>query len=102
MNQFEEFSEAAFDASLSVMGEDVKIRGKVRRAIVDTIAAAEALEAGGAVPSSLVSVTIKQEAPLENMNVGEHVTVRGREVVVRQITTDETTMTLICDHLNKR
>jgi len=96
---FKSLSSAGLAIALSgdLMGEKFTMRGQTYTGIIDDITAAESFNFGGSVPSEPVSVTMKKRTFSPALNLGERVTIRSRVYIVRQITQDEISTTLICD-----
>ena len=86
----------------SLLGESITLRGDTYRAVIDDVVASEMFAAGGAIPSEPIAITIKTQTFTPELNLGERVTARERNYTVRQITRDEISITLICEHTAKR
>lgn len=86
----------------SLLGESITLRGDTYRAVIDDVVASEMFAAGGAIPSEPIAITIKKVTFTPDLGLGERVTARERNYTVRQITRDEISITLICEHTAKR
>jgi hypothetical protein len=84
------------------MGENFTLRNVTRRGIIDDVTASEMFAAGGAIPSEPISVTFKTATFSPDLTPGERITARSKNYTVRQVTRDEISITLVCEHTAKR
>lgn len=84
------------------MGESFTLRNVTRRGIIDDVVFSETFAAGGAIPSEPISITFKLATFSPSLTPGERVTARGRNYTVRQVSRDEISITLVCEHTAKR
>lgn len=93
---------AGLQVASDVMGEAFTMRGKTFTGIIDDVVASEMFAAGGAIPSEPISITMKLQTFTPALTNGERVTARSRNYTVRQVSRDEVSITLICEHTSKR
>ena len=85
-----------------LLGEKFTMRGDTFYGAIDDIALGETFVEGGPTPSQPITVTMKLRTFSPALNLGERITARGSNYTVRQIITDQTSITLVCDLVNKR
>lgn len=81
----------------SLLGEKFTLRGDTYTGIIDDVTASEAFASGGSIPSQPISVTMKMRTFTPSIGLGERITARDTTFTIRQITSDEISITLICD-----
>lgn len=97
---FHDFSNARLAESVAIMGETVTFNGSPYKAVVTDLEATEDAEAGGFRPGYAATVYIRKNG-FPNPALGQKMTVRGKEVRIKVISTDAISYKMTVDDLSR-